>query len=194
MNRNERVWTDSRDGTRWTVRSFWTPDELMMGQVVFESCAIPLYLANKTGKLFYAYGTPQYWEALEWLFFQAACVGPFFGQRAHFVWFAPERVPYGLKRYTKESERLYGVIDGRLAGRKYFMGDDYTIVDIAHYAWVYTHKVMGFSFAGFDNMKAWYERIDARRAAQKGIYVPKKIMDLDLENGGHRLTAEEMAA
>lgn len=143
------------------------------GQTVFESCAILLYLADKVGKLIPSSGKGR-WEVIEWLFFQAANIGPMFGQRAHFALFAPEKIPYAIDRYTKESERLYGVLEGRLKEREYIC-DEYSIVDIAHFGWVHTVKRMGFSFEQFPNLAAWYDRLAARPAVAKGITIPAPL-------------------
>ncbi|NES76370.1 MULTISPECIES: glutathione S-transferase family protein [Okeania] len=141
------------------------------GQTVFESCAILLYLADKTGRLV-SQSTQGRWEAIQWLFFQAASIGPMFGQRAHFALFAPEKIPYAIERYTKETERLYGVLEQRLKQQKYLCGDEYSIVDIAHWGWVYTAKRMGFGFDQFSCLIAWHDQIAERPAVQKGIQVP----------------------
>ncbi|MBH8564653.1 glutathione S-transferase N-terminal domain-containing protein [Nostoc sp. CENA67] len=140
------------------------------GQTIFESCAILLYLADKTGKLI----STNRWEAIQWLFFQAANIGPMFGQRAHFTFFAPEKISYAIERYTKESERLYGVLEGRLKKRDYLC-DEYSVVDIAHFGWIHTAKRMGFSFEQYPSLAAWYERIAARPAVAKGITIPAPL-------------------
>ncbi len=143
------------------------------GETVFESCAILLYLADKVGKLVPLSGKARC-EAIQWLFFQAANIGPIFGQRAHFALFAPEKIPYAIDRYTKESERLYGVLERWLEEREYIC-DEYSIVDIAHFGWIYTAKRMGFSFDQFPNLTAWHDRIAARPAVAKGITVPAPL-------------------
>ncbi len=143
------------------------------GITVFESCAILLYLADKAGRLVPSSGRAR-WEAIQWLFFQAASIGPTFGQRAHFALFAPQKIPYAIERYTKESERLYGILEGRLKERK-FICDQYSIVDIAHFGWVYTAQRMGFSFEQFPNLVAWHDRIATRPAVSKGVTVPAPL-------------------
>ncbi|EGJ30003.1 MULTISPECIES: glutathione binding-like protein [Moorena] len=95
-----------------------------------------------------------------------------FGQRAHFALFAPEKIPYAIERYTKETERLYGVLEQRLKQQKYLCGDEYSIVDIAHWGWIYTAKRMGFSFDQFSSLIPWHDQIAERPAVQKGIQVP----------------------
>ena len=144
------------------------------GQTVFESCAILLYLADKTGRLIPQSNSGR-WEAIQWLFFQAASIGPMFGQRAHFALFAPEKIPYAIERYTKETERLYGVLDQRLKQQKYLCGDEYSVVDIAHFGWVYTAKRMGFEFDQFSSLMAWHDSILERPAVQKGIQIPASL-------------------
>ncbi len=141
--------------------------------IVFESCAILLYLAEKTGRLF-PEGEKAKSEAIQWLFFQAASIGPMLGQRAHFSFFAPEKIAYAIERYTKETERLFGVLEERLQERE-FICDEYSIVDIAHFGWLYTAKRMGFCFEQFPNIAAWLERILARPAVAKGIIVPAPL-------------------
>ncbi|UKO99751.1 glutathione S-transferase family protein [Nostoc sp. UHCC 0870] len=142
------------------------------GQTVFESCAILLYLADKTGRLIPS-GQAR-WEVIQWLFFQAASIGPMLGQRAHFALFAPEKIPYAIERYTKETEKLYGVLEGRLKERKYIC-DEYSIVDISHWGWIYTAKRMGFSLDQFPSLSAWHDRIAERPAVAKGITIPAPL-------------------
>lgn len=143
------------------------------GQTVFESCAILLYLADKVERLIPSSGKAR-WEAIQWLFFQAASIGPILGQRAHFALVTSEKIPYAVERYTKETNRLYGVLEGRLKEREYIC-DEYSIVDIAHWGWIYTAKRMGFSFDEFPNLTAWHEQIATRPAVTKGITVPAPL-------------------
>ena len=141
------------------------------GLTIFESCAILLYLADKAGKLLPPSGKAR-WEALQWLFFQAASIGPMFGQRVHFEFYAPEKIPYAIDRYTKESERLYQVLEQRLITRE-FICDEYSIVDIAHFGWIHTVKdFFGISSQQFPHLIAWYDRIAARPAVAKCIAIP----------------------
>ncbi len=141
--------------------------------IVFESCAILLYLAEKTGRLLPKEEKAKS-EAIQWLFFQAASIGPMLGQRAHFSFFAPEKIPYAIERYTKETERLFGVLEERLEERK-FICDEYSIVDIAHFGWFYRAKRMGFGFEQFPNIAAWLDRLLARPAVAKGIVIPAPL-------------------
>ncbi|MEZ5667957.1 MAG: glutathione binding-like protein [Alphaproteobacteria bacterium] len=145
---------------------------------LFESGAILLYLADKTGRLIPS-DPARRWQCIQWLMFQMGGVGPFFGQFGHFFKFAADKVkdPYAVNRYTAETRRLLGVLDGRLAGRTWMMDDEYTIADIATFPWVRTAggfygggEVLGL--AGFTNVTAWLERCLARPASQRGIAVP----------------------
>ena len=138
---------------------------------VFESGAILVYLAEKTGKLLPAEPRARL-EVLQWLMFQMAGVGPMFGQRHHFFRAAPEKVPYALERYTKETHRLYGVLDKRLAGNQYLAGGAYTIADIATYPWVARWEWHELNWANFPNVERWFKALGARPAVQRGMAVP----------------------
>ncbi len=137
---------------------------------LFESGAILIYLANKTGQLFPSDERARY-RTLEWLMFQMGGVGPFFGQAHHFRRFAPEQVPYAIKRYTDETRRLYGVLDKRLGEVEYLAGD-YTIADIATFPWTARHEWQGVELDDFANVKRWYDAIAARPAVARGMDVP----------------------
>ena len=132
---------------------------------VFESGAILLYLAEKTGH-FISSETRHKVATLEWLFWQMSGLGPMAGQNHHFNHYAPEKIPYAQERYIKETNRLYGVLDRRLAGRD-FIADDYSIADMACYPWVVPHERQGQSLADFPNVKRWFETIKARPAVIK---------------------------
>jgi GSH-dependent disulfide-bond oxidoreductase len=138
---------------------------------IFESGAILIWLAEKTGQ-FLATDQRRRSEALQWLMFQMGGVGPMFGQAHHFRKFAPEPVPYAIERYTKEAQRLYGVLDRRLAEAPYLAGD-YSIADMATYPWVARHEWQGVSLDEHPNVKRWFEAIGARPAVQRGMAVPK---------------------
>lgn len=146
------------------------------GLVLTESNAILLYLADKVGKLIPRQG-PDRWRAIELLFFQAASIGPMFGQRAHFTINAPEAIPYAMKRYLNEGERLHGVLEQFLEGQTYFL-EDYSIVDIAHFSWMHTAVHMGFLFEDYPNIQSWYDRVAARPAVQRGISIPSSLPQL----------------
>ena len=137
---------------------------------VFESGAILIYLANKTGKLFPVEEEPRY-VVLQWLMFQMGGVGPMFGQAHHFRRFAPEQIPYAIERYTKETRRLYGVLDRRL-GEEEYLGGDYSIADIATFPWCFRHEWQGVDLAEFANVKRWYDAVAARPAVERGTKVP----------------------
>lgn len=133
---------------------------------VFESGAILLYLAEKAGQ-FLPVEPHARIEVHEWLFWQVGGLGPMAGQAHHFRQYAPEPIPYAIDRYTKEVNRLYGVMDRRLAGRAYLAGD-YSIADMAAYPWVIPFERQGQNLDDFPNLKAWFERIGARPAVQRG--------------------------
>jgi GST-like protein len=138
---------------------------------VFESGAILIYLAEKTGKLLAASGQARY-EALEWVMFQMSTIGPVFGPYYHFTKEAPEKLPYVIERYRKEALRVLGVLDGRLAGRDYLAGD-YSIADVCTYSWV-ALALDGFDEpkAAFPHVRAWLARVGARPAVEKGMKIP----------------------
>ncbi len=150
--------------------------DLDTGQTVYESNAILLYLAEKTGKLFPKDG-PERTEGLQLLFFQAASVGPMWGQRAHFLLFAPEKPAYAVERYKREGDRLEAVLDGLLAGREHFLKSGYSIVDVAVFGWAWCAVHQGFGIDDHLNLKAWYERVAARPAVRKGVTVPLPLPD-----------------
>ena len=137
---------------------------------VFESGAILIYLAEKTGTLMPAEPRARI-QALEWLMFQMGGVGPMFGQAHHFLRQAPEQLPYAIERYTKEVRRLYGVMDKRLGAVEYLAGA-YSIADIATYPWVSRHDWHRVELAEFPNVARWYRVITARPAVDRGMKVP----------------------
>ena len=140
---------------------------------VFESGAILLYLAEKTG-LFLSSELRHKVTTMEWLFWQMGGLGPMAGQNHHFNHYAPEKIPYAQERYIKETNRLYGVLDRRLAGRA-FIADDYSIADMACYPWIVPHERQGQSLDDFPNLKRWFEAIKARpsvvKAYEKGAAI-----------------------
>ncbi len=138
---------------------------------LFESGAILIYLAEKTGKFLPADARGRA-VTLQWLMFQMGGVGPMFGQTHHFRRFAPEPVPYAIDRYTKETRRLYGVLDQHLSQNEFLAGD-YSIADMATFPWCQRHEWQGVDLAGeFPHVKRWYDTIDARPAVRKGMAVP----------------------
>lgn len=138
---------------------------------VFESGAILMYLAEKTGKLFPT-DLKQRYQVLEWLFLQMASVGPMFGQLNHFRKFAPEPIPYAIERYEKETLRLYGVLDKQLQEQEFLCGD-YSIADIATYPWVAIYEFQGLTLDNHPHLKRWVETVQQRPAVQKGMAVPQ---------------------
>jgi len=137
---------------------------------LFESGAILLYLAEKTGK-FWPQTHPAKYDTMQWLMFQMGGVGPMFGQAHHFRAYAPEQIAYAVDRYTNEAGRLYGVLDRRLAETEYLAGDAYSIADMATFPWTRSIDRQGHSFDEFTNVKRWFDAIDARAAVQRGLQV-----------------------
>lgn len=129
---------------------------------VFESGAILLYLGDKTDKFLPADFRGRT-EVTEWLFWQVAGLGPTAGQNHHFAHYAPERLPYAIDRYVKETNRLYGVLDRRLAAREFIAGD-YSIADMAAYPWIVPHEAQGQDLTTFPHLKRWFDAIKARPA------------------------------
>jgi len=137
---------------------------------LFESGAILVYLAGKTGR-FLPQSVRGKYEALQWLMFQMGGVGPMFGQAHHFLRAAKEQVPYGIERYTKETRRLYGVLDRRLAEVP-FLATEYSIADIATFPWVARHEWHQVDLAAFPNVNRWYDTIARRPGVARGMAVP----------------------
>jgi GST-like protein len=136
---------------------------------MMESGAILIYLARKTGRLLPS-GRREY-EVLQWLMFQMGGVGPMFGQTHHFLRAAKEPVPYGIERYSKETKRLYGVLNERLKGNDYLAGD-YSIADVATYPWVARYEWHKTDLNDFPGVKRWFDAISSRPAVKKGMAVP----------------------
>jgi GST-like protein len=132
---------------------------------LFESGAILLYLAEKIGR-FIPTDIRGRALTLEWLFWQVAGLGPMAGQNGHFTSYAPEKVPYAIERYTKETNRLYGVLNGQLKGREYIAGE-YSIADMACYPWIVPHQRHGQNLGDFPDLKRWFERVRERPACQR---------------------------
>ncbi len=137
---------------------------------LFESGAILLYLAGKTGRFLPADTRGKY-EVLQWLMFQIGGVGPMLGQAHHFRIYAPEKLPYAIDRYTNEARRLYGVMDRRLAKSRYLGGPAYSIADIAVFPWLRSWKNQGIDWNEFPHLKGWFDEIGARPAVQRGVEV-----------------------
>jgi GST-like protein len=137
---------------------------------LMESGAILIYLADKSGKFLPSAGSARF-KTLEWLMFQMGGVGPMFGQVHHFVRAAKEKVPYGIERYSKEKDRLYGVLDKRLGEVPYLAGE-YSIADMATYPWVWRHEWHNTDLNNHPNVKRWFDAISARPGVQRGMAVP----------------------
>ena len=137
---------------------------------LFESGAILLYLAEKTGQFLPADARGRY-AAIQWLMFQMGGVGPMFGQTHHFLRYAPEPVPYAIGRYRTETARLYGVLNHRLGEADYLAGE-YSVADIATYPWVARHEWHDVALTDYPNVARWYASIGERPAVQRGMAVP----------------------
>ena len=152
---------------------------------VFESGAILVYLAEKTGR-FLSTDIRKRKQTLEWLFWQVGGLGPMAGQNHHFALYAPERIPYAINRYVKETNRLYGVHDKQLATHEFLAGD-YSIADMASYPWIVPHKRQGQSLDDFPHLKRWFDAIKARPGTQRAYAAGKSLQMRRPEE----LTAEE---
>ncbi len=137
---------------------------------LFESGAILLYLAGKTGK-FLPEDVRGKYEALQWLMFQMGGVGPMLGQAHHFRIYAPEKIEYAVNRYTNEAKRLYGVIDTQLSRHEWLAGDQYTIADIATFPWLRSWQNQGVELDDYPNLKRWFNTIAERPAVKRGVEV-----------------------
>jgi len=146
------------------------------GIQLMESGAILMYLAYKTGKLMSHLSSQggSFWQQMEWLMLQMGGVGPMLGQTHHFVKFNPGKSDYAVQRYRSETERLYGVLNQRLAGRDYIC-DDYSIVDIATWPWISRFEWQQMDLADFPNLRDWYLRVADRPAVQRGYAVPQQL-------------------
>lgn len=140
---------------------------------VFESGAILQYLAEKTGK-FLPVDIRGRTEVMQWLYWQMAGLGPMAGQNHHFVQYAPEHIPYAVERYVKETNRLYGVLNKRLADRE-FVADTYSIADMAIYPWIVPYERQGQKLENFPHLKRWFETIQVRPAVQRAYQVAQEI-------------------
>ena len=137
---------------------------------IFESGAILLYLAEKSGSFLPTEPQPR-WQAISWLMFQMGGVGPMLGQAGYFRNLAPEPVPAAIERYTGEAERLYRVVDRRLAEAEFLAGE-YSIADIACFPWMRVHQRLGIEVGDYPNVERWLETINARPAVKRGVALP----------------------
>jgi len=140
---------------------------------VFESGAILLYLAEKTGR-FLPTDLRGHVEALQWLFWQMAGLGPMAGQNHHFSNYAPEKIPYAIERYVKETNRLYGVLDKRLSDREFVAGR-YSIADMSAYPWIVPYDRQGQQLEDFPDLKRWFEAIRERPAVKRAYARAKEV-------------------
>lgn len=143
---------------------------------VFESGAILLYLAEKTGK-FLASNARERIETLQWLFWQMAGLGPMAGQNHHFRRYAPEPIPYAIDRYVKETNRLYGVLNTRLCDHPFIAGASYSIADMAAYPWIVPHEAQGQNLDDFPHVKRWFESVHDRPATIRAYARAQQIND-----------------
>lgn len=153
---------------------------------VFESGAILLYLANKTGRFFGA-DTRQKVTVNQWLMWQMAGLGPMSGQYGHFTVYAPEKIPYAIDRYTREVQRLLSVLDAQLAGHAFVAGDDYGIADMAIHPWINAYDKAPLDLSPYSHLQRWYADVAARPAVQRA-YALKTQVNPD---AGKPLTDEE---
>jgi GST-like protein len=137
---------------------------------LFESGAILVYLASKTGRFLPASDRAKF-EVLQWLMFQMGGVGPMLGQAHHFRMYAPEKIAYAIDRYTNEARRLYGVIDKRLGKSEWLGGAEYSIADIATFPWLRSWQNQGVVLDEYPHLKRWFETMEARPAVQRGVKV-----------------------
>jgi GST-like protein len=141
---------------------------------VFESGAILQYLAEKTGR-FLPGDLRERTTVMEWLFWQVGGLGPMLGQNHHFNRYAPEKIPYAIERYERETRRLYGVLDKRLDGRAFIAGKDYTIADMAAYPWTVSHPDQGINLDDFPHVKRWFHHIQERDATRRAYAIGDDI-------------------
>ncbi len=141
---------------------------------IFESGAILLYLAEKTGR-FIPSDLRGRQECLQWVFWQMGGLGPMAGQNHHFNMFAPEKIPYAMKRYVDETARLYGVLNKQLEGRTFICGDDYTIADMISYPWIVPYERQQQDLNNFPNLQRWFNTIKARPATEKAYALAERI-------------------
>jgi GST-like protein len=137
---------------------------------LFESGAILIYLAGKTGKLLGTTDREKY-NVLQWVMFQMGGLGPMLGQAHHFRIYAPEKIEYAVNRYSNEAKRLYGVLDKQLSKTAYLAGDEYTIADIASFPWTRSWKNQGIELSDYPNVQRWFDAISERPAVQRGVAV-----------------------
>jgi GST-like protein len=153
--------------------------------VVFESGAILVYLAEKSGQLLPTEQKARF-RVLQWLMFQMGGLGPMMGQANVFYRYFPEKIPAAIDRYQHEGRRLLGVLDGQLEGRDYLC-DQYSIADIAAWPWAVTHEWSGIDISGLDNLQSWLERVGPRPAVQRGRKIPPRATRQETTQAGQRI-------
>lgn len=149
------------------------------GMSLFESGAILIYLADKSGKLLAREGEAR-WKAIEWLMWQMGGVGPMFGQAHHFLKYNRGKAPYAEERYAAEAKRLYGVLDKQLSANAFVAGTHYTIADVAIWPWVSRYDWHIGTLEEYPNVIRWYREVASRPAVQKGYHVPIKQPDIPM--------------
>jgi glutathione S-transferase/GST-like protein len=160
--------------------------------VVFESGAILMYLAEKTGRLLPTDAKGRS-RVIQWLMFQMGGVGPMMGQANVFFRYLPEKIPLAIDRYQGEVRRLFGVLDGHLAQHEYLAGD-YSIADIAHWSWIFTHAWSGIALDDFSHLQRWLEQIKTRPAVVRGLQRPPLKMKLDADSAENQQAADQFVA
>ena len=158
------------------------------GHVVFESGAIMIYLAEKTG-MFLPRDAKRKSQVIQWLMFQMGGIGPMMGQANVFHRYLEEKIPVAIARYQNEVRRLFTVLDGHLENKAYLV-DDYSIADMANWCWVRTYEWSGVSIEGLDNLIRWKNSIEARPAARRGVEVPNKIDKESLIKGAKNVVTK----
>ncbi|MEM1131336.1 MAG: glutathione binding-like protein [Pseudomonadota bacterium] len=144
---------------------------------IFETGAILIYLAEKTGRYLPTDPAGRY-SVIQWLMWQMGGLGPMLGQHGHFALYAPEKIPYAIDRYRRETERLYGVLDRQLAENEHVAGAEYSIADMACFPWVQTYKRQGIDLAGdFPNVRRWYDALKQRPALRRGMALGRKALN-----------------
>ncbi len=147
---------------------------------IFESGAILVYLAEKTGR-FMPQGLAGRMLVTQWLMWQIGGLGPMLGQNGHFLLYAPERLPYAVERYGRETRRLYQVLERQLESTGRFIAGEYSIADIAAFPWIMTHKAQGLTLDNFPHVKRWFAEIRSREQVQRGLAIGKEYMKRGLD-------------
>ena len=158
------------------------------GMVIFESAAIMLYLAEKSGQLLPQEPAARY-QVISWLMFQMGGIGPMMGQANVFFRYFPEKIQPAIDRYQNEVRRLFEVLDGALSGQDYLVAD-YSIADIANWCWVRLHAWSGVSLDGLDHLRRWIDAMEARPACQRGIAVPEPLVLPSDDEGIEKLSSD----